>query len=99
VQVLGPWRCTNQTTGRSLYWLYNSDGTLGFFGESDFASGKPLTASADVPTGWTLQGDQLTWSYAGQGPHATVVNTVLDLSLTRFNYVDVSHQPISCRRP
>jgi len=95
----GPWRCTNQTTGRSLYWLYNSDGTLGFLGESDFASGRPPIASADVPTDWLLQGDHLTWSYAGQGPQSTVVNTVLDLSLAKFNYIDVSHEPIFCRRP
>jgi hypothetical protein len=95
----GPWRCTNQTTGRSLYWLYNADGTLDFFGESDFASGKPLTASADVPTDWTLEGNHVTWSYASQGPHATVVNTVLDLSLTKFNYIDSSRIPIACRRP
>jgi len=95
----GPWRCTNQTTGRSQYLIYNSDGTLGFFGESDFASGKPLAASADVPTDWTLDGNQLAWSYASQGPHAKVVNTVLDLSLTKFSYVDVSRVPITCRRP
>ena len=95
----GPWRCTNQRTGRSLYWLYDADGTLGFFGESDIASAKSPIASADVPTDWTLEGNHLKWSYAGQEPHGMVVVTVLDLSLTKFNYIDVSHDPIACRRP
>jgi len=95
----GPWRCTNQLTRRSLYWLYNSDGTLGFFGESDVASAKVPIASADVPTDWALEGNHLTWSYGGQEPHVKVLVTVLDLSLTQFNYIDVSHDPIACRRP
>ena len=95
----GPWRCTSQTTGRSNYWLYNSDGTLGFFGESDYSSGKPPIAGADAPTRWTLQGDQLAWIYAGDQPKANVVITVLDLSLMQFKYVDVSREPFACRRP
>ncbi len=95
----GPWRCTSQSTGRSNYWLYNADGTLGFYGESDFASGKPAIASADVPTRWSLQRDKLAWAYAGQQPKADVVITVLDLSLMKFTYVDASREPFSCRRP
>ena len=95
----GPWRCTSQSTGRSNYWLYNADGTLGFFGDADFASGKPAIAGADVPTHWSLQGHKLAWSYAGQPPHADVVITVQDLSLMQFKYVDASREPFSCRRP
>ena len=95
----GPWRCTSQSTGRSNYWLYNADGTLGFFGESDFASGKPAIAGADVPTRWSLQRDKLTWAYAGQQPKADAVIAVLDLSLMKFTYVDPSREPFSCRRP
>jgi hypothetical protein len=95
----GPWRCTSQSTGRSNYWLYNADGTLGFYGESDFASGKPAIASADVPTRWTLQGDKLAWSYAGHQPKADAAIKVLDLSLMKFTYIDPSREAFSCRRP
>ena len=95
----GPWRCTSQSSGRSNHWLYNADGTLGFFGESDFASGKPPIAGADVPTRWSLQGDKLAWAYEGALPHPSVVITVLDLSLMQFKYVDASREPFSCRRP
>ena len=95
----GPWRCTSQTSGRSNYWLYNADGTLAFFGESDFASGKPPVVAADVPTRWSLQGDKLTWTYAGEQPKPNVVITVLDLSLMQFKYVDATREPFSCRRP
>jgi hypothetical protein len=97
--LLGPWRCTSQSSGRSTYWLYNADGTLGFFGESDFASGKPAIAAADVPTRWSLQGDKLAWTYAGDQPKANAVITVVDLSLMQFKYVDASREPFSCRRP
>jgi hypothetical protein len=62
----GPWRCTSQTSGRSTYWLYNADGTLGYFAESDFASGKPAIVAADVPARWSLQGDKLAWTYEGR---------------------------------
>lgn len=95
----GPWRCTSQSTGRSNYWLYNSDGTLGFFGESDYSSGKPPIAGADVPTRWTLQGNQLAWIYPGDQTNANVVITVLDLSLMQLRYVDASREPFACRRP
>jgi len=95
----GPWRCTSQSSGRSSYWLYNADGSVAFFGESDFASGKAPLAGADVPTRWTLQADKLAWTYAGDQPKANVVITVQDLSLMQFKYVDASREPFSCRRP
>ena len=95
----GPWRCTSQTSGRSTYWLYNADGTLGYFAESDFASGKPAIVAADVPARWSLQGDKLSWTYEAVQPHPNVVITVQDLSLMQFKYVDASREPFSCRRP
>jgi hypothetical protein len=72
---------------------------MGFFGESDFASGKPPIAAADAPMRWSLQGDTLAWTYAGDQPKANVVIAVLDLSLMQFKYVDASREPFSCRRP
>ena len=95
----GPWRCTSQSTGRSNYWLYDADGTLSFFGESAYSEGKPPIAGSDVPTRWTLQDNQLAWTYAGDQPKASVVITVLDLSLMQFKYLDASRETFSCRRP
>ena len=94
----GPWRCTNQNTGISLYWQYNPDGTLDFLGEENFASGKPIIG-AGVPSGWTLQGEQVAWSYTGTDSQATVANRVQARTLTQFDYIDASRDPIFCRRP
>jgi hypothetical protein len=94
----GPWRCTNQNTGISLYWQYNEDGTLDFFGEENFAAGKRING-AGVPNGWTLQGDQVTWTYSEAESPGAVTNRLQALTLTQFDYIDTSRDPIFCRRP
>lgn len=95
----GPWRCTHQRTGLVQYWLYRGDGTLVFNGETDFSKGEKPQQGPDVPTGWRLTGREVRWLYPGKPEDAARANTVVDLTLTRFDFEDAKGDVISCRRP
>ena len=95
----GPWRCTHQRTGLVQYWLYRGDGTLLFNGEADFSKGEKPQEGPDVPAGWRLAGNKVLWLYPGKPDDAARGNTVIVLTLTRFDFEDGKGDTISCRRP
>jgi hypothetical protein len=95
----GPWRCTNQRTGVAEYWLYRNDGTLVFNGETNFLQGEKPLAGPDVPSGWQLKGDRVLWLYPGKNAGAARGNAVLELTITRFDFVDGKGDEVFCRRP
>lgn len=99
VNLEGPWRCTHQRTGLVQYWLYRGDGTLVFNGETDFTKGEKPQEGPDVPVGWRLAGNKVQWLYPGKPEGAARGNTVIVLTLTRFDFEDAKGDTISCRRP
>ena len=93
--VVGPWRCTDQSTGASTYWVYGEDGALTYHGDDANHGDKPIVRP-DLPTAWALEGNRLTWSYE-TAPTRTVV---LDrLALMQLDYRDDHGDAIRCRRP
>lgn len=93
--IVGPWRCTDQNTGASTYWVYGEDGTLSYHGDDANHGDKPIVRP-DLPIGWSLDGNRLMWRYE-TAPSRTVV---LDkLVLMELDYRDSQGDAIRCRRP
>jgi len=40
--IVGPWRCTDQNTGASTYWVYGEDGALSYYGDDANHGDKPI---------------------------------------------------------
>lgn len=95
----GPWRCTHQRTGLVEYWLYRADGTLVFNGETDFSKGEKPQQGPEVPTGWRLDGNKVLWLFPGKPQDAARSSTVVNLTLTRFDFEDAKGDTVFCRRP
>lgn len=89
----GPWRCTNQRTGVSTYWTYGADGDLIFHGDALSDRARPGTSG---PTGWKLEGQRLSHTFAQRAPDTY---TVAELTLARLQYGDERDLAIECRRP
>jgi|APLow6443716910_1056828.scaffolds.fasta_scaffold178681_1 hypothetical protein len=93
--IFGPWRCTDQNTGASTYWVYGEDGALSYYGDDAHYGDKPI-ARPGLPIAWALEGNRLTWRYEA-APSRTVV---LDaLVLMQLDYRDAQGDAIRCRRP
>jgi hypothetical protein len=93
--IAGPWRCTDQNTGASTYWVYGEDGALSYYGDDANHGDKPI-ARPGLPIAWALDGNRLTWRYEA-APSRTVV---LDrLVLMELDYRDAQGDAIRCRRP
>lgn len=91
----GPWRCTDQRTGLSVYWTFDADGTLTFHGDT-FKDGALRSGDPDSPTGWQLAGDRLLFTFGQKSPFNYKVS---DLTLSRLRYGDGRDLDIQCRRP
>jgi hypothetical protein len=93
--IVGPWRCTDQNTGASTYWVYGEDGALAYYGDDANHGDKPIVRPG-LPIGWALDENRLTWRYEA-APSRTVV---LDkLVLMELDYRDAQGDAIRCRRP
>ncbi len=91
----GPWRCTDQRTGLSVYWTFGADGRLAFHGDT-LSESTARVGDPDVPIGWNLAGDRLSFTY----PHTPPVSyKVRDLNLSQLRYGDGHDVDIRCRRP
>jgi hypothetical protein len=93
--VVGPWRCTDQNTGASTYWVYGEDGVLSYHGDDANHGDKPILRP-DLPIAWALDGDRLTWRYEAAPPRTIVLDR---LALMQLDYRDAQGDAIRCRRP
>ncbi len=91
----GPWRCTDQQTGLSVYWTFAADGSLTFHGDT-YKEGAERVGDPDIPSGWKLVDGRLAFTFAQKSP---VTYTVNDLNLSRLHYSDDRDLDIQCRRP
>ena len=92
----GPWRCTDQRTGVSTYWSYGANGVLTFHGDVLSDGPAPSGAATSAPTGWNLEGQRLSHTFAQRVPDTY---TVAELTLARLRYGDERELDIECRRP
>lgn len=93
--IVGPWRCTDQNTGASTYWIYGEDGALAYYGDDANHGDKPI-ARPDLPIGWALDGNRLTWRYEAAPSRTVVLDTLV---LMELDYRDAQGDAIRCRRP
>ncbi|MEO6566580.1 MAG: hypothetical protein ABIO63_11160 [Casimicrobiaceae bacterium] len=92
----GPWRCTDQRTGESAYWSYVENGALIAHGDVLSDKPPPLTISANAPTEWAIDGENLMHKYSQRPPDTYKLQ---GLTLTRLRYGDGRKLEIECRRP
>jgi hypothetical protein len=91
----GPWRCTDQATGLSIFWIFGTDGTLTYHGDTlQEAAARP--GDPAIPVGWQFADGRLVFTYASAPP---VTYTVADLDLRRLRYGDGKGLDVQCRRP
>jgi hypothetical protein len=90
----GSWRCTNQTTGVSTYWVYLPDGALVYQGD-DLKHGERAITGPDLPVRWTLDPEWLTWDFEAKPPLRFVL---LELSPARLYYRDPKADVTRCQR-
>ncbi len=90
----GSWRCTNQTTGVSTYWVYLPDGALVYQGD-DLKHGERAITGPDFPVRWTLDPEWLTWDFEAKPPLRFVL---LELSPARLYYRDPKADVTRCQR-
>ena len=93
--VVGPWRCTDQNTGESTYWIYGEDGALTYHGDDANHGDKPIVRPG-LPVAWALDGNRLTWRYEVAPPRTVVLDR---LALMQLDYRDAEGDAIRCRRP
>ena len=93
--VVGPWRCTDQNTGTSTYWVYGEDGALSYHGDDASRGDKPIVRP-DLPIAWALDGNRLTWRYEAAPPRTVVLDRLV---LMELDYRDAQGDAIRCRRP
>ena len=91
----GPWRCTDQRTGMSVYWTFGADGTLIFHGNV-FKEGAARAGDPAIPNGWKFAERRLVFAFAQKPP---VAYTVSDINISRLRYGDGGDVDIQCRRP
>jgi len=91
----GPWRCTDQRTGLSVYWTFGADGNLTFHGDT-LKEGAAPAGDPNIPSGWQITDDRLVFTFAHRPP---VTYTVSDFNLSRMRYGDGRDLDIQCRRP
>jgi hypothetical protein len=78
--VVGPWRCTDQNTGASTYWVCGEDGALSYHGDDASHGDKPIVRP-DLPIGWALEGNRLTWCYEAAPSRTVVLEALLLMHL------------------
>jgi hypothetical protein len=93
--IVGPWRCTDQNTGASTYWVYGEDGALSYYGDDANHGDKPI-ARPGLPIAWALDGNRLTWRYEAAPSRTVVLDTLV---LMQLDYRDSQGDAIRCRRP
>jgi hypothetical protein len=93
--IVGPWRCTDQNTGASTYWVYGEDGALAYYGDDANHGDKPIVRPG-LPIGWALDGNRLTWRYEAAPSRTVVLDTLV---LMELDYRDAQGDAIRCRRP
>jgi hypothetical protein len=93
--IFGPWRCTDQNTGASTYWVYGEDGALSYYGDDANRGDKPI-ARPGLPIAWALDENRLTWRYEAAPSRTVVINTLV---LMQLDYRDAQGDEIRCRRP
>jgi len=93
--IFGPWRCTDQNTGASTYWVYGEDGALSYYGDDANHGDKPIVRPG-LPIGWALDGNRLTWRYEAAPSRTVELDTLL---LMELDYRDSQGDAIRCRRP
>jgi hypothetical protein len=93
--IVGPWRCTDQNTGASTYWVYGEDGALSYYGDDANHGDKPI-ARPGLPIAWALDGNRLTWRYEAAPSRTVVLDTLV---LMQLDYRDAQGDAIRCRRP
>ncbi|MEO8506428.1 MAG: hypothetical protein ABI593_02215 [Betaproteobacteria bacterium] len=91
----GPWRCTDQRTGMSVYWTFGAEGALTYHGDT-FTESATGARDPDTPGVWQLDGNRLVFTLAQKPPAAY---TVSDLNLSRLRYDDGGNVDVECRRP
>ncbi len=91
----GPWRCTDQNTGLSVFWTFGADGSLIYHGETFSETAAPI-AGPDIATGWQFAERQLVFTFAQRRP---VTYTTTELNISRLRYGDGEIVDIQCRRP
>jgi hypothetical protein len=91
----GPWRCTDQRTGLSVYWTFGADGSLTFHGDT-LTESAARVGDPTIPSGWKFTGGHLVFSFARTPP---VSYSVSDLNIARLHYGDGHDIDIQCRRP
>ncbi|MCC7327205.1 MAG: hypothetical protein IT521_10435 [Burkholderiales bacterium] len=91
----GPWRCTNQNNGLSVYWDFGADGALAFYGDT-YKGNAPHAADPAIPNGWQLNDEHLVFTFVRGNPVAYAVS---EFNLTRLRYGDGRDVDIQCRRP
>jgi hypothetical protein len=93
--IVGPWRCTDQNTGASTYWVYGEGGALSYYGDDANHGDKPI-ARPGLPIGWALDGNRLTWRFEDSPSRTVVLDTLV---LMELDYRDSQGDAIRCRRP
>ena len=93
--VHGPWRCTEQRTGTTTYWLYAEDGALAYLGNEIAHGDKPIRGP-DLPDTWSIASEQLMWRFATKPPQHF---KLLDLSFMYLNYATDAGHETRCIRP
>ncbi|MEP7330381.1 MAG: hypothetical protein ABI777_14320 [Betaproteobacteria bacterium] len=93
--LYGPWRCTDQRTGISVFQSLGADGTFIAHGNT-FKEGAPLVEDDNTPRRWELTNGRLVFTFANKPPVAYMVR---DANLTQLRYGDGLNLDIQCRRP
>jgi hypothetical protein len=93
--IVGPWRCTDQNTGASTYWVYGEDGALAYYGDDAHRGDKPISRPG-LPIAWALDGNRLTWRYEAAPSRTVVLDTLV---LMQLDYRDAQGDAVRCRRP
>jgi hypothetical protein len=91
----GPWRCTDQRTGTTTYWLYAEGGLLAYLGNEIEHGDRPISGP-DFPDTWSITPEQLTWRFATKPPQNF---KLLDLSFVHLNYAVNAGHETHCIRP
>ena len=91
----GPWRCTDQRTGMSVYQTLGTDGSFTYHGDT-FKEGLPTITDANTPSGWELINGRLVFKFANKPP---VAYDVGDFNISQLRYGDGHDLDIQCRRP
>ena len=91
----GPWRCTDQRTGMSVYQTLGTDGSFTSHGDT-FKEGLPTITDAHTPIGWELANGRLVFKFAKKPPVAYEVG---DFNISQLRYGDGREIDIQCRRP